>query len=691
MVNIGTLVSAAIRPNNSLDPIATAYASEIKGGLHTVDTIFDRDNIIFERRDWGMLCYVVEDNKNYQLKYNHYSDDILDNMNWIEFTSGSGGSEWIDSVIDIIFEEPTNEIIGDRYLLGTKPTDILIGTWSSSLSPTMVVEWDGTSWQTTTPTDGMSVRVDNKDNAIYRYVGIYPTGEWSEERVSQIRSVDLDSTDGIDFNGQTEPFEWYRKDMMFLVKFSTTNTSTQINLLLNDLSSIQVKKPTSNGLVDFIANEIKSDVVYSLVYDGTYLQLIKNYSESGLSIKYYIEPTDYIVVPQYHQYWVYGNLTIDGFFLNYGQLIIANGSLILGSGTFSNYGTLMFIQLSETPSAVSEYSDFHAFGRVKTNSELRLGNENYKSGHNTLSNEIWIDAVPWAGNEIMAFENVDNNIVKLVGEISESLQKYPVHVYPLANSSYRTWFIDMGTPSFDVNGFYPSDNIVRHLISPVDVIHDYYITPSKGYQLQMFSRDGIVIPYDNAFYEVDYYSGFIIFRQGYTPIDINNNLGFTFDSTAFENSPNPISFINSDITGSIKVIAWYYGGKFLSDINYSNGLTYSNGILGVSYDDASIKLNTNGSLYVNGFSIYQTATPIATNGNDSPTNVFITSTPLKYSTVKVFINSQIQIFGTDYYFYDGLNIIDIDDITVGNEIYWNGINAGYELTEDDVILIVYES
>jgi hypothetical protein len=31
--NIGTLVSAAIRPNDSLDPIATAYGNEIKGGF----------------------------------------------------------------------------------------------------------------------------------------------------------------------------------------------------------------------------------------------------------------------------------------------------------------------------------------------------------------------------------------------------------------------------------------------------------------------------------------------------------------------------------------------------------------------------------------------------------------------------------------------------------------------------------
>ena len=69
--NIGTLVTSAIRPNDSNDPIASAFASEIKGGIHSVTTISDRNNIIVERRDWGMLCYVADEDKTYQLKYNY--------------------------------------------------------------------------------------------------------------------------------------------------------------------------------------------------------------------------------------------------------------------------------------------------------------------------------------------------------------------------------------------------------------------------------------------------------------------------------------------------------------------------------------------------------------------------------------------------------------------------------------------
>ena len=59
--NIGTLVTAAIRPNDSLDLIASAFANEIKGGLHSATASSDRNSIFEARREWGMLCYVIND------------------------------------------------------------------------------------------------------------------------------------------------------------------------------------------------------------------------------------------------------------------------------------------------------------------------------------------------------------------------------------------------------------------------------------------------------------------------------------------------------------------------------------------------------------------------------------------------------------------------------------------------------
>jgi hypothetical protein len=166
--NVGTLISAAIRPNDSLDPIASAYASEIKGGLHSVTTSSDRNSIIFERRDWGMMCYVQNDNKTYQLTYGYSNTDIMNNANWKEFSGsgGGGGNEWIDSVLSIENTEPVSPVDGDRYIIGPSPT----GTNWSLLSSDLVVQWSSSlnTWEQTTPTEGMSVRVDNMNNIIYK-------------------------------------------------------------------------------------------------------------------------------------------------------------------------------------------------------------------------------------------------------------------------------------------------------------------------------------------------------------------------------------------------------------------------------------------------------------------------------------------------------------------------------------------
>jgi hypothetical protein len=348
--NIGTLISAAIRPNDSLDPIASAFASEIKGGLHTASNSTDRDSIIIERRDWGMLCYVTEQDITYQLRYNYVDTNIMNNSNWVEFIGGGSGNEWIDSVLSISLQTPSTYSVGDRYLAGINTNQSLLGDWSI-FDPSVVLEWNSVNWIPTYPTDGMSVRVDNDDNSIYRYEGDFPDGEWFRENLSQVRAIDITTTNGVLFITDTEAkFDGYIRDMIFLSKFVSTNTGNTASLNINNLGDITIKKPSINGLVDLVPGEIIPGLVYSLVYDGLYFQLIKHYSSGdsgGLSIKYYIEPNEYVSVPPYHQYWVYGDLTIDGTLVNYGEVVIANGSIIVNTGTFSNNGTLKLVTLAQ--------------------------------------------------------------------------------------------------------------------------------------------------------------------------------------------------------------------------------------------------------------------------------------------------------------------------------------------------------
>ena len=350
--NVGTLISAAIRPVDSDDPIASAYAKEIKGGLHTTDNVSDRNAIIFERREWGMMCYSVADDKTYQLTYNYTSTSIMDNNNWVEFSGSGGGSgsEWVDSVLTIQNSPPVSPSNGDRYMVGSSPS----GGWIA-LQSGLIVQWNSvlSQWVSTTPTDGMSLVVDNEDGAIYRYEtygGLYPfpLGDWKKERIGQIRDVSFSSVNGASYSSTSNPtFNSYVNDMIFLSTFNTTNTGGTVSLNINGMGQVQLKKPTSNGLTNFNPLDIEVGLVYNVIYDGTYFQLNRSFvNEDLFNVKYNVEPNDYIVVPQNYQYWVYADLQISGNLVNYGQVIIANGSMNITGGTFTNYGSLSLINLS---------------------------------------------------------------------------------------------------------------------------------------------------------------------------------------------------------------------------------------------------------------------------------------------------------------------------------------------------------
>jgi hypothetical protein len=341
--NIGTLVSSAIRPNDSLDPIATAFANEIKGGLHNATNISDRDNIIFERREWGMLCYVIDERETYQLLYKKSSNNIMDNLNWGLFEAGSGSDEWLASVNSISYNQPLSPNNKDRYLLGLSLGDALTGVDWVDILPTNVVEWreDLQKWEVTSPKDGTSIRVDNEDNSIYRFEGSFPGGFWTKERVNQVSDIIASSTNSINYTATSPVLKIaYLKDMIFLVKFNQTNLDEDPTININALGSVVMKKVGISGISNILPNELKVDNIYTMVYDGTYFQIQNSKSEGSLNVKNYIEPSDYIIVPPYHQYWVYDDLTIEGTLVNFGQVVIANGSLVIvNGGTFSNSGS----------------------------------------------------------------------------------------------------------------------------------------------------------------------------------------------------------------------------------------------------------------------------------------------------------------------------------------------------------------
>jgi hypothetical protein len=205
----------------------------------------------------------------------------------------------------------------------------------------------------------------------------------------------------------------------------------------------------------------------------------------------------------------------------------------------------------------------HSLGIVLTEENNYPGNEKYKSAHNVRSNETWIGEIPYAPDATTAEGNaVGSSIIKQIGSYGAQ-----VYMYPLTRTNYQTWFMDTGTPTIANDGFIPSSEWVKPLISPLDV-PDTDGTPSTGYQLVLFPQAGGAdytdrITYSNSFYEFDYFSGLIRFDVGRTPIDPAGSSGllFQFNQSAFEASIDKIAYINDPTTGGVRAIAFQYIGE----------------------------------------------------------------------------------------------------------------------------------
>jgi len=90
--------------------------------------------------------------------------------------------------------------------------------------------------------------------------------------------------------------------------------------------------------------------------------------------------------------------------------------------------------------------------------------------------------------------------------------------------------------------------------------------------------------------------------------------------------------------------------------------------------------------------------PTTTTGDYAATGIFMTYTPYHDSYVIVEVNGISVRVGdanknVDSYFSGngGSTAVPIDDIRAGDELYWNGSSAGYNLTEGDSINLIYEA
>jgi hypothetical protein len=272
--NIGTLITSPIRPNDSLDNIATALSNEIKGGIHSVNTYGERDLIIVERREWGMLCYIDFDKKTYQLKKGYVDSDILNNNNWVEFGTINNldtDSEWRDPIIGFVSSLPLSPNDKDRYILTTNNN---------------IIEYESgnNTWNYIQQKDGTSVRLIGEDNTIYKFSS--SENNWIKERLNQV----LYLTTTYSSNNYILSSSVLDTNIIYIVKFSNTNTSD--NPTMNGLS---IKYSNGKVLNNVTSGLISDSILYIVLYNGTNWEIQSNIEEDTEDVDiHFINKTDTI-------------------------------------------------------------------------------------------------------------------------------------------------------------------------------------------------------------------------------------------------------------------------------------------------------------------------------------------------------------------------------------------------------------
>lgn len=271
----GTIVSSPIRPFGPITNIATVFSNEIKGGHHTYEFLIERDSIIEERRDWGMLVTVYDDttpsnNKTYKLEYNYSSPILMDNNNWIEYNpSGTiTNSEWIDSIQEIASIPSGGEPDGYRYLVlspgnfGFLGEDDKIAQYIAVSSTFIFIE----------PKNGTTLRLDTSPNTLYRYSGTYSSGTWVTEVLNSVRYLNAFSVDGITYSATSSVSPVTNLyESVYYVNFNATSSGTA-SLIIDGLTASQIFKLENNLLNNAITNDLIPNIQYQLIWNGTSFQ-----------------------------------------------------------------------------------------------------------------------------------------------------------------------------------------------------------------------------------------------------------------------------------------------------------------------------------------------------------------------------------------------------------------------------------
>lgn len=379
--NTGTLVVAPIRPLTDIMPIATAYSSEIKGGMHSVADISARNAITTDRREFGMLVYVISSTEFYQLRQ-IYSPDVADDTNWQLLQLGlsaSSTSEWQDSVISATSGDPSVlvPVNGDRYL-------VISGSGAWTGKDDNIVEWQG-SWTDIVPTEGMSVRVDDDQGPIWSYF----SGAWNRQELDGgdpyvNHTIDYGGSLSIGTNSQylvygdldiNGSIDNYGK--VVVLNGAVTGTGSITNKMSGTLQQVDMLTEIYGGTgIGIVSTSLSTRRVEMNIIGGTGISIVSSSASTVISSTYLddnslpsynIQPLETIDVPNYREMLIYGDLDVNGTLDigTFGKVVVLNGELHVATGsTISNMGNIELYSLMSE----ERLGDIHQSGFVMGNS-----------------------------------------------------------------------------------------------------------------------------------------------------------------------------------------------------------------------------------------------------------------------------------------------------------------------------------
>lgn len=292
------VVTGTITPTDTIaDIYATHDALYGKGGLRSVADYTERNAISNFRRTVGMLVYVESTDEYWKLLPEPWS---YTNLDWQFFSSGaapitddwdlllSGDLQAIATVTGAIL--PSSNNISDLGSTSYRFKDLYLGSkidFTTSLDFTI-----GLSNILTVNSSGLTLN----GNILGKY------------------TVQPDTQPGFD-------------NLTIITKGYVDNAINSISLIAGQGIAI----PTDGSI-----NVLVDNVTIGINTAGE-LHVIDLVDTWGL--KKFIPANEIINVFPNYQYFIYGDLTVEGVINNYSEVVVANGALILqGDGQFNNLG-----------------------------------------------------------------------------------------------------------------------------------------------------------------------------------------------------------------------------------------------------------------------------------------------------------------------------------------------------------------